>query len=136
MTCRGDRKASERKSGIGEDEKQLSLARVADRWRRSKLVILVTLMKENHSSEAYVKTDRRKALYRTERDFLEGPHKEAEIQRNGLRRGKNLTYSKDTCLENKSAVERDPKKSWNEIETETGVEQEEVGLEISLVGIH
>ena len=42
---------------------------------------------------------RRKNLYRTERDSLEGPHEEAEIQRKALRRGKNLAFSEDTCLE-------------------------------------
>ena len=42
---------------------------------------------------------RRKALYRTQRDSLEGPHEEAEIQRKALRRGKNLAFSEDTCLE-------------------------------------
>ena len=42
---------------------------------------------------------RRKALCRRERDFLEGPHKEAEIQRKALRRRKNLAFSKDTCSE-------------------------------------
>ena len=36
----------------------------------------------------------------------------------------------------KSAVEGDPKKCWSGIETEAGAEEEEVGLEISLVGIH
>ena len=41
----------------------------------------------------------RKALYRRERDFLEGPHEEAEIQHKALRRGKNLAFSEDTCLE-------------------------------------
>ena len=35
----------------------------------------------------------------------------------------------------KSAVEDDPKKSWSWAEMEEGVEQEEVGLEVSLVGI-
>ena len=35
-----------------------------------------------------------------ERDSLERSHKEAEIQRKALRRGKNLAFSKDTCLEN------------------------------------
>ena len=34
----------------------------------------------------------------------------------------------------KSAVECDPKKRSSGIETETGVEQEEVSLEVSLVG--
>ena len=41
----------------------------------------------------------RKALYRRERDSLEGPHEEAEIQRKALRRAKNLAFSEDTCLE-------------------------------------
>ena len=42
---------------------------------------------------------RRKALYRREMDSLEEPHDEAEIQRKALRRGKNLAFSEDTCLE-------------------------------------
>ena len=41
----------------------------------------------------------RKALYRRERDSLEGPHEEAELQCKALRHGKNLVFSKDTCLE-------------------------------------
>ena len=57
---------------------------------------------------------RRKDLYRRERDSLEGPHEEAEIQRKALKRGKNLALSEDTCLEKqKSAVEGDLKKSWS-----------------------
>ena len=46
-----------------------------------------------------MRKDRRKDLCRTERDSLEGPHEEAEIQRKALRRGKNLAFSEDTCLE-------------------------------------
>ena len=46
-----------------------------------------------------MRRDRRKALYRTEGDSLEGPHQEAEIQRKPLKRGKNLAFSEDTCLE-------------------------------------
>ena len=46
-----------------------------------------------------MRRDRRKDLYRTERDFLEEPHEEAEIQRKALRRGKNLAFSEDACLE-------------------------------------
>ena len=46
-----------------------------------------------------MKRDRRKALYRTERDSLKGPHEEAEIQRKALRSEKNLAFSEDTCLE-------------------------------------
>ena len=45
------------------------------------------------------RTSRRKDLYRTEMDSLEGSHEEAEIQRKALRRGKNLAFSEDTCLE-------------------------------------
>ena len=50
-----------------------------------------------------MRRDRRKDLYRIERDSLEGPHEEAEIQRKALRRGKNLAFSKDTCLEKERA---------------------------------
>ena len=75
------------------------MVRLAARWRRSNLVILVTLRKGNHPGEAQVRRGRRKALYRRERDSLEGPHEEAEIQRKALRRGKNLAFSEDTCLE-------------------------------------
>ena len=46
-----------------------------------------------------MRRDRRKDLYRRERDSLEGPYDEAEIQRKALRRGKNLAFSEDTCLE-------------------------------------
>ena len=46
-----------------------------------------------------MKRGRRKDLYRRERYSLEGPHEEAEIQRKALRRGKNLAFSEDTCLE-------------------------------------
>ena len=42
---------------------------------------------------------KRKALYRRERDSLEGPHKEAEIQRRALRCGKNLAFSEHAYLE-------------------------------------
>ena len=62
-------------------------------------MILVALKKGNHLDEAYVRRGRRKALYKRERGSLEGPHEEAEIQRKALRRGKNLAFSKDTCLE-------------------------------------
>ena len=45
-----------------------------------------------------MRRDQRKDLYRTERDSLEGPQEEPEIQRKALRRGKNLVFSEDTCL--------------------------------------
>ena len=42
---------------------------------------------------------RRKDLHRTERDSIEGPREEANIQRKALRRGKYLAFSEDTRLE-------------------------------------
>ena len=52
MTRRGGREALERRSGIGEDERQPAMTRLAARWRRSNLVRLVALRKENHPGEA------------------------------------------------------------------------------------
>ena len=43
MTRRGGKEASERRSGIGEDERQPVMARLAARWRHSNLVILEML---------------------------------------------------------------------------------------------
>ena len=61
------REASERRNGIGEDERQPEMARLAARWRRSNLVILITLEKGNHPGEAYVRRGQRKAFYRREK---------------------------------------------------------------------
>ena len=55
MTHRGGREASEMRSGIGEDERQLVMVRLAAWWRHSNLVKLITLKKENYPGEAYVK---------------------------------------------------------------------------------
>ena len=52
MTRRGGKEASERKRGIGEDERQPVMARLAAWWRRSNLVILVAFRKGNHPGEA------------------------------------------------------------------------------------
>ena len=52
MTPRGGRDVSERRSGIGEDDRQPMMVRLAARWRGSNLVILVTLKKGNHAGEA------------------------------------------------------------------------------------
>ena len=52
MTRRGSKEASERRSGIGEDERQPVMARLAARWRHSHLVRLVALRKGNHPGEA------------------------------------------------------------------------------------
>ena len=46
MTRRGDRETSERRSGIGEDERQPVIAQLEARRRRSNLVIMATLRKE------------------------------------------------------------------------------------------
>ena len=51
MTRRGDREASVSRSGIGKDERQPVMARLAARWSRSNLVILMTLNKGNHPGE-------------------------------------------------------------------------------------
>ena len=96
-------------------------------------VILVTLEKGNHPGEAYLRRGRRNALSRAERDSLEGPHEEAEIQRKALRRGKNLVFSEDTCLEKERAQPKmTPRKVGSGIETRA----EKIGLEVSLVGVH
>ena len=52
VTRRGGREASERSRRIGEDERQPVMARLAARWRRSNLVILITHRKGNHPGEA------------------------------------------------------------------------------------
>ena len=52
MTHRRGEEASERRSGIGENERQPVMARLAARWRRSNLVKLVALRKGNHPGEA------------------------------------------------------------------------------------
>ena len=52
MAGRGGKEASERKSGIGEDQRQLVMVLLTARWRRSNLVTLVTLRKGSHPGEA------------------------------------------------------------------------------------
>ena len=52
MTRRGGKEASERRTGIGGDERQPVIAPLAARWRRSNLVELVALRKGNHPGEA------------------------------------------------------------------------------------
>ena len=99
MTRRGGKEASERRSGIGENERQPVMVQLAAQWRHSNLVILVVLRKGNHPGETHVRRGRRNDLYRTEMDSLEGPHKKTEIQHTALRRGKNLAFSDDKCLE-------------------------------------
>ena len=57
MIGREGKEASQRRSGIGEDERQPVMARLAARWRRFDLVRLVTLRKGNHPGEAYGRRD-------------------------------------------------------------------------------
>ena len=52
MTRRGGREASVSSKGIGDDERQPVMARLAARWRRYNLVKLVALRKGNHPGEA------------------------------------------------------------------------------------
>ena len=52
MTRRGGREASVCSTGIGEDERQPVMVRLAAWWRHSNLVTLVALRKGNHSGEA------------------------------------------------------------------------------------
>ena len=52
MTRRGGKEASVSSRGIGDDERQPVMARVAARWRRSNLVTLVALRRGNHPGEA------------------------------------------------------------------------------------
>ena len=52
MTRKGGKEASERRSGIGEDERKPVMVRLAARWRRSNLVKSETLMKGNHPDKA------------------------------------------------------------------------------------
>ena len=86
-------------------------------------MILVALKKGNHPGEAYMRRGRRKDLYRTERDYLQGPHEEAEIQRKALKRGKNLAFSEDTCLEKERVRSKvTPRKGWSGVETEASAE--------------
>ena len=52
MTRRGGKEVLERGRGIGEDESQPVITRLAARWRRFNLVKLITLKKGNHLGEA------------------------------------------------------------------------------------
>ena len=59
---------------------------------------MATFRKENHPDEAQVRRGRRMALYTRGRDFSKGPNEKPEMQRKVLRQGKNLAFSKNTCL--------------------------------------
>ena len=72
MTHRGGRDALGRRRGIGEDERQVEMARPAAQYGRSNFVKLVTLRKGNHPGEAQVSRGQRKALYRKREGLLRG----------------------------------------------------------------
>ena len=100
-------------------------------------MILVTLRKVNHLGEAEVRRGRRKALYRRGRDSIEGSQEEAEIQRKALRRGRNLAFSEDACLEKERVRSKvTPRKVGVGLKQRRELKKKEVGLEVSLVGIH
>ena len=101
MTRRRGRDVSERKSGMGEDERQPVMARLAARRRCFNLVSLVTLRKGNHPREAYVRRGQKKSFMQKRKGLLREPHEEVDIQRKALRRRKNLAFSEDTCFEKK-----------------------------------
>ena len=52
VTRRGGKEASEKRRGIGEDERQPRMARLAARRRRSNLVMLRALKKKKQLGEA------------------------------------------------------------------------------------
>ena len=57
-----------------------------------------------------------------------GAPEQAEIQRKALRKGKNLAFGEDTCLEKERVRSKVTPRN-------VGVEWKEVWLEVSLVGI-
>ena len=78
-----------------------------------------------------------KALYQRKKDSLEGPHEEAEIQRKAVRPAKNLVFSEDTCLEKKRVQSKMiPRKVGVGLKQRRELNKEEVGLEVSLMGIY
>ena len=63
-------------------------------------MVLVTLRKGNHAGRGICEKGPKKSfVQKRERGSLQRPHEEAEIQRTALRRGKNVAFSEDTCLE-------------------------------------
>ena len=82
-----------------------------------------------------MRRDRRKDLYRKERDSLDGPHEEAEIQRKAMRRGKNLAFSEDTCLEKERVRSKvTPRKVGVGLKRRREPSRRKLGLKIRLVG--
>ena len=72
MTLRGGKKASKGRSEIGEDKRQPVMARLTARWRRSNLIILVTLKKGNHPGKVYVTRGPKKSFIQKREGLLRG----------------------------------------------------------------
>ena len=64
-------------------------------------------------------------------------HEEAEIQRKAIRRGKNLAFNKDTCLEKERVRSKViPKKVGVVLKRRREPSKRRLELKIRLVGIH
>ena len=72
MTRRKGKEASVSSRGIGEDDRQPVMARLAARWRCSDLVKLVALRKGNHPGEAYVTREPKKRFIQNREGLLRG----------------------------------------------------------------
>ena len=71
------------------------------------------------------------------KDSLEGPHEEAEIQRKALRRGKNLAFSENTCLEKKRVrLKVTPRKVGVGLNQRWEFSKRRLGWRLALMGIH
>ena len=127
MTSRRGRVASERKSGIEKDKRQPEMARLATRCEPSNLEILVTLRKKNHPGEAHERYCRRKALYKKERDSLEGPM--SKQTREGLRPQRRYMFRKE-----KSTLENDPEKFVVEIKRRKKLNKKKWGWRLAWWG--
>ena len=63
------------------------------------------------------------------------PHEEAEIQRKAIRRGKNLAFNKDTCLEKERVrLKVTPRKVGVGLKRRREPSKRKLGLKIRLVG--
>ena len=82
-----------------------------------------------------MRRDRIKALYKRERDSLEGPHEEAKIQRKALRQAKNLIFSEDTCLEKERVRSKvTPRKIGVELKRRREFNKRRLGWRLALWG--
>ena len=100
------------------------------------LDIVVMLRKENHLSEAKVRTGRSQALCRKARNSLEGPHDEAEVERKALKRRKNVILSKDTCAEKERMGSKKTLRKVRVRLKRRGELNKEMRLETGLIGIN